>query len=123
VLLVDDDELCLDILEELLVEIFDVRRVESGEKALALASEMLPDVVLLDVNMSGANGYEVCQKIKSNPLLKHTKVVMVTALAFKEDRIKGISAGADDYVTKPFEMDYLFETVKYYAANKTGVAK
>ena len=78
-----------------------------GESGLAKASEILPDLIITDVMMPGIDGYEVCRRIRASELLNHIPVIMVTAMATHEDRMKGFEAGADAYMEKPFHADEL----------------
>src|ERR1700754_2365461 len=73
----------------------------SGADALAICEKAECDIVLLDVMMPDMDGFEVCRRLKSNPATHHLPVVMVTALDQPSDRIKGLEAGADDFLTKP----------------------
>lgn len=82
---------------------FEVLLAENGVDALRMAQEEQPDIILLDVMMPGMDGYEVCQRLKDNPATAFIPVVMITALSQHEHRLKGLSAGADDFVTKPFD--------------------
>lgn len=82
---------------------YDVVEAENGEQALELMSTERPDLVLLDVMMPGIDGFEVCRQLKSRPDTVHVPVVMLTALDKREDRVKGLEAGADDFLSKPFE--------------------
>lgn len=82
---------------------YDVVEAEDGETALALAATAKADLVLLDVMMPGIDGFEVCRQLKADPATLHVPVVMLTALDNREDRVKGLEAGADDFLSKPFE--------------------
>ncbi len=82
---------------------FEVILASNGPDALVAAAEHAPDVILLDVMMPGMDGYEVCQRLKANPQTAHIPVVMVTALSQQESRLQGLRAGADDFITKPFD--------------------
>jgi putative two-component system response regulator len=102
VLVVDDLPKNVEILRRALeARGYEVRGAEDGPGALAAVAEHGPDIVLLDVVMPGMDGFEVCRRIKSNPATRLTPVVLVTGLGDREDRIKGIEAGADDFLTKP----------------------
>jgi len=102
VLVVDDVPANVKLLEaRLSAEYFDVRTAHSGTEALAICERAECDIVLLDVMMPELDGFEVCRRLKSNPLTHHIPVVMVTALDQPSDRIAGLEAGADDFLTKP----------------------
>ena len=102
VLVVDDIPANVKLLEaRLSAEYFDVATAFSGTEALALCERAECDIVLLDVMMPDMDGFEVCRRLKSNPATHHIPVVMVTALDQPSDRIKGLEAGADDFLTKP----------------------
>ena len=81
---------------------FDVVTAQDGATALARAESERPDVVLLDVQMPQLNGFEVCRRLKDMPRTRLLPVVLITGLTTSEDRIRGIDAGADDFITKPF---------------------
>jgi two-component system, cell cycle response regulator len=102
VLVVDDILPNVKLLEaKLSSEYYDVLTATSGEEALRRIVNDSPDIVLLDVMMPGMDGFEVCRKIKSNPAVAHIPVVMVTALTDNQDRVRGLEAGADDFLSKP----------------------
>ena len=102
VLVVDDVPANVRLLEaRLSAEYFDVTTAYSGAEALALCERAECDIVLLDVMMPDLDGFEVCRKLKSNPATHHIPVVMVTALDQPSDRVRGLEAGADDFLTKP----------------------
>ncbi|MEM1300230.1 MAG: response regulator, partial [Pseudomonadota bacterium] len=82
---------------------YDVVEAEDGETALKLAKTEKPDLVLLDVMLPGIDGFEVCRQLKAAPETLHVPVVMLTALDKREDRVNGLEAGADDFLSKPFE--------------------
>ncbi|HEX7075686.1 MAG TPA: PleD family two-component system response regulator [Hyphomicrobiaceae bacterium] len=104
VLVVDDIPANVKLLEaRLSAEYFDVLTACSGREALEVCSRERVDVVLLDVMMPGMDGFEVCRRLKSNPATQHIPVVMVTALDQSSDKIQGLEAGADDFLTKPVD--------------------
>lgn len=113
ILVVDDQPANVRLLEaRLQAEYFDVCTADNGPKALELARLEQPDVILLDVMMPGMDGYEVCRRLKADAATRHIPVVMVTALDQSEDRIKGLDAGADDFLTKPVDEVSLFARVR-----------
>lgn len=91
---------------------YDVIEAYNGEEALEKAKTENPDLILLDVMMPGLTGYEVCQKIRADKKMKDIPIVMITALHEKDDRIKGIEAGADDFISKPFNKAELLARIK-----------
>ena len=104
VLVVDDVPTNLKLLEvRLSAEYFEVILAANGPQALEICERGLCDIVLLDVMMPGMDGFEVARRIKSNPATHHIPVIMVTALDQPADRVKGLEAGADDFLTKPVD--------------------
>lgn len=113
VLVVDDILPNVKLLEaKLTSEYFDVLSATSGPEALEILEREHPDIVLLDVMMPGMNGFEVCARIKENRATTHIPVVMVTALDQPSDRVAGLEAGADDFLTKPVKDVALFARVR-----------
>src|SRR6202158_4788389 len=113
VLVVDDILSNVKLLEaKLSAEYFEVVSAFNGLECLAKMDEALPDIVLLDVMMPGMDGFEVCRRIKSNPKTAHIPVVMVTALDQSSDRVAGLDAGADDFLTKPVDDEALLARVR-----------
>ena len=113
VLVVDDILSNVKLLEaKLTAEYFEVVTAFNGLECLARMEETTPDIVLLDVMMPGMDGFEVCRRIKSNPKTAHVPVVMVTALDQPSDRVAGLDAGADDFLTKPVDDAALFARVR-----------
>ncbi len=113
ILVVDDVEANVRLLEaKLTLEYYDVLTCQDGASALRLAASEQPDIILLDVMMPGMDGFETCRRLKADPKTNHIPVVLVTALDGREDRIKGLEAGADDFVTKPLDDIVLFARVR-----------
>ena len=113
VLVVDDVPPNVKLLEaKLTSEYFDVLTAYSGPEALDVTSREHPDIILLDVMMPGMDGFEVCRRIKADPATAHIPVVMVTALDQPSDRVAGLEAGADDFLTKPVQDMALFARVR-----------
>ena len=104
ILVVDDQPLNVKLLEaKLTSEYYDVLTASDGPSAIEIATTERPDVILLDVMMPGMDGFEVCRRLRAEPVTMHIPIVMVTALSDTEDRVVGLSAGADDFLTKPVE--------------------
>lgn len=119
VLVVDDNPANVKLLEaKLTSEYFDVVTATNGVTALELVKTASPDIVLLDVMMPNMDGFEVCRRIKAEPRTMHIPVVMVTALSDVEDRVRGLKAGADDFLTKPGKDLALFARVRSLARLK-----
>ncbi len=113
VLVVDDIAANVRLLEaKLAAEYFEVMTASSGKEALALIEKQTPDIVLLDVMMPELDGFEVCKRIRANPRTRFLPVVMVTALSDQADRVRGLEAGADDFLTKPVNDLALFARVR-----------
>nr|WP_321979994.1 PleD family two-component system response regulator [uncultured Cohaesibacter sp.] len=120
VLVVDDNPANVKLLDaRLSKEYFDVLCAYSGAEALEILSGNLVDIVLLDVMMPGMDGFEVCRRIKSDPKTVHIPVIMVTALDQASDRVAGLSAGADDFLSKPVNEVALIARVKNLVRVKT----
>ena len=120
VLVVDDILANVKLLDaRLTAEYFEVLTAFSGEEALAVLRAERVDVVLLDVMMPGMDGFEVCRRIKASPKTTHVPVVMVTALDQTSDKVQGLEAGADDFITKPVDDIALVTRVKNLARLKT----
>jgi two-component system cell cycle response regulator len=119
VLVVDDVLANVKLLEaRLTAEYFDVITAMSGPEALDVCARTQCDIVLLDVMMPGMDGFEVCRRLKGDPATQHIPVVMVTALDQPSDRVKGLEAGADDFLTKPVSDIALLARVKSLARLK-----
>ncbi len=113
VLVVDDVPANLRLLEaKLRAEYFEVALAASGPEALALSTAWAPDVILLDIMMPGMDGYEVCRRLKAQPATAHIPVVMVTALTEQAERVRGLEAGADDFISKPVDTALLFARLR-----------
>src|SRR5256885_7037189 len=120
VLVVDDILSNVKLLEaKLAAEYFEVLTASNGEQALARVAADLPDIILLDVMMPGMDGFEVCRRIKSNTRTTHIPIIMVTALDQPTDRVAGLDAGADDFLTKPVDDTALFARVRSLVRLKT----
>lgn len=104
ILIVDDDSIGRETLNALLCEQgYDLAFAKDGFEALTKAAELTPDVILLDVMMPGMDGFEVCRRLRTKPLLTDIPIIMVTSLGDRDSRLNGIKAGADDFISKPFD--------------------
>lgn len=113
ILVVDDVEANVRLLEaKLTLEYYDVITCHDGVSAIGLATAEQPDLILLDVMMPGVDGFETCRRIKAAADTRHIPVVLVTALDGRHDRIKGLEAGADDFLSKPLDDVILMARVK-----------
>jgi two-component system, cell cycle response regulator len=122
ILVVDDTPPNIRLLEACLnAEYFDVLTATNGPEALKICQDGACDIVLLDVMMPGMDGFEVCRRLKTNPATAHLPVVMVTALDQPTDRLRGLEAGADDFLTKPIDEVSLIARVRSLARLKVVI--
>ena len=113
ILIVDDVPANTRLLEaKLVAEYYQVTSARDGFEAITVARDWQPDVILLDVMMPGMDGYECCRLLKDDAATLHIPVVMVTALGEPEERLQGLEAGADDFLTKPVDYDTLMARVR-----------
>ena len=113
VLVVDDEENIIELIRlGLRYEGFEVAVASDGEQALAQAQRTNPDLIILDILMPGIDGLEVCRRLRNNPTTSDVPILMLTAKDDVSERIAGLQAGADDYLTKPFDFYELVERIK-----------
>jgi DNA-binding response OmpR family regulator len=111
ILVVEDDPIIRQTVEYALKRAgFSVHAVSDGGAALEAAARVQPDLVLLDLMLPGMDGYEIAERLRTDD--KETAIVMVTALDTERDKVRGLDAGADDYITKPFSMEELLARVR-----------
>jgi len=119
-ILVVDDE--VDLVETLRfpleLEGFDVIVSYNGEDALNQAREKNPDLILLDIMLPKLDGYKVCRLLKFDERYKHIPILMLTAKTQEKDKLIGKETGADEYITKPFDIDFVISKVKFYLSKK-----
>jgi DNA-binding response OmpR family regulator len=115
ILVVDDEvDLVKTIRFSLEAEGYTVLVSYNGEDALNQARKEAPDLVLLDIMLPKLDGYKVCRLLKFDERYKHIPILMLTAKTQEKDKIVGMETGADEYITKPFDMDELMEKIKAY---------
>jgi adenylate cyclase len=113
ILVVDDTPTNVRLLVDLLQAAgYETAAAKSGEEGLEMVAQFLPDLVLLDVMMPGLNGYDVCARLRSQPSTALLPIVLVTALDGKDDKVRGLEAGADDFLTKPIDRHELLARVR-----------
>jgi len=111
ILVVEDDPIIRQTVEYALKRAgFTVATVADGSQALSAAAQFRPDLVLLDLMLPGIDGYEIAERLRVDD--KETAIIMVTALDTERDKVRGLDAGADDYITKPFSMEELLARVR-----------
>lgn len=103
ILIVDDEISNIEIMNAILEDDYEICFATSGEQALATASAILPDLILLDILMPGMDGFELCRRLKNEAMLADVPVIFTTGLGDTEDEVRGLSLGAIDYVTKPIQ--------------------
>ena len=119
VLVVDDAPENIDLLDGVLNKDYKIKAALNGEKALKIAgSENPPDIILLDIEMPGMDGYEVCRRLKADPQTRDIPIIFVTAKSDESDETKGFEIGAVDYITKPFSPPIVQARVKTHLALK-----
>jgi CheY-like chemotaxis protein len=108
ILIVEDDIDLAEMLDALFQDLgYEVTTTPYGEEALALCEERRPELVILDIYLPDIDGYEVCRRLRSNPLTKHIAVIFLTVRNLKDDKLMGLELGAVDYITKPFDTEEL----------------
>ena len=114
ILIADDDPMNLKFLKEILEDSYTIRTLSSGENVLKETYRFKPNIILLDIMMPGLTGYEVCEQIKADKSLSHIKILLVSAKAMLDEKLRGYDVGADDYITKPFEHEELLAKIKIF---------
>jgi two-component system, cell cycle response regulator DivK len=115
VLVIEDNEDNLRILRDLLTSAgYEPIEAVTGEEGVSLAETHRPDLILMDIQLPGMDGYEATRRIKVNPALRQIPVIAVTSYALSGDEVKAMEAGCDDYVTKPFSPRALLAKIREY---------
>ncbi len=113
ILVIDDDAAILELIAvNLEMAGYEVSQAEDGIKGQALAMQLLPDLIMLDLMLPKVNGFTVCQRLRRNERTAEIPVLMLTALSQTQNKVDGFNAGADDYLTKPFEVEELLARVR-----------
>ena len=113
VVVADDDPEILEVLRiNLMGEGYDVTTARDGHEALETIARLRPELAILDIMMPGMDGIEVCRRIRMDTQLKYLSVILLTARVLPRDKLAGLGAGADDYITKPFDIDELLARVQ-----------
>ncbi len=119
ILIVDDEPVVRLLIEQVLgTEGYELLSVASGDEALRVLPSFDPDIILLDIQMVGMDGYAVCAEIRADDRYHFTKIIMISGCAQVEERLRGYEVGADDYIGKPFDNDELLAKVKVYSRLK-----
>ena len=116
VFIVDDDLTNLKIGKNALSNSYYVYALDSGAEMLKLTENVVPDLILLDINMPGMDGYETLKKIRNTGRIADVPVIFLTARDQRGEIMQGLSHGPDDYITKPFLPDHLIERVRAHLA-------
>jgi len=119
ILIVDDDPMNILIVEEMLREYYDLNTASDEDGALKICEVFKPDLILLDLMLQFTNGYDLCRKLKSNQASAFTKIILISSKALLKDRLFGYQAGADDYLSKPFDRDELLAKVRIFIRLKS----
>ena len=115
ILVIEDHEENRRLLRDLLTSFgYELSEAVTGEDGLVAAEANPPDLILMDIQLPGIDGYEVTRRIKANPALRHIPVIAVTSYALSGDDVKALEAGCDAYVTKPFDPAELLEKIRGY---------
>ncbi len=115
ILIVDDTPINLRVLAKILSDRgYKVRKALNGQIALTACQTLLPDVILLDIMMPDMDGYEVCQRLKSDPKTQDIPVIFISALEDEWDKVKAFKSGGSDYITKPFQIEEVLARVKHH---------
>lgn len=113
-ILVVDDEIHIRTLLKITLEMvgYEVDMAADGQEALEIIGVQIPDLILLDIKMPILNGWQVCERVKTDEKTKHVPIIMVTAFGHKEARQRSLDLGADEFIPKPFETPVILETIK-----------
>jgi CheY-like chemotaxis protein len=122
ILIVDDNPSNLEICHEILDGEFEVVTALDGLEAIRIATQDLPQIILLDVMLPGIDGYETCRRLRQLPEMQRALIVIISAKAMPAERAEGFDAGADAYITKPFDESQLLAVVRSLESQDIGTA-
>jgi two-component system cell cycle response regulator DivK len=115
ILVVEDEEDNRRIMRDLLTSVgYEIIEAGTGEEGVDAAATHVPDLILMDIQLPGLDGYEATRRIKTNPILRHIPIIVVTSYALSGDDIKAFEAGCDAYISKPFSPRALLAKVREY---------
>jgi two-component system, cell cycle response regulator DivK len=114
ILIVEDAECSLDLLVQLLEDSYQVLTAADGAAALMVAGRELPDLIIMDLSLPVMNGWEATRRVKADPTLRRIPVIALSAHAMLGDEEKALRCGCDDYLSKPFDEDLLFEKLRNF---------
>jgi two-component system cell cycle response regulator DivK len=121
VLAIEDHEDNRRILRDLLTSVgYELIEAATGEEGIALAETERPDLILMDIQLPGLDGYETTRRIKANPALQRVPIIAVTSYALSGDDVKALAAGCDAYVTKPFSPRELLAKIRQFLPQGAG---
>jgi signal transduction histidine kinase/ligand-binding sensor domain-containing protein/DNA-binding NarL/FixJ family response regulator len=121
ILIVEDNDDLRNFMQYPLMDTFDVQTAEDGEQAWKIIQEQMPDLVVSDIMMPNMDGFELCRRIKSTYETSHIPIVLLTALTGNAEQLHGLGLGADDYLTKPFDMPLLLQRIKSIIRNRSTI--
>ena len=115
ILVVEDEEDNRRIVRDLLTSVgYEIIEAVTGEEGVEAAETHVPDLILMDIQLPGLDGYEATRRIKANPTLRHIPIIVVTSYALSGDDVKAFEAGCDAYISKPFSPRALLAKVREY---------
>lgn len=119
ILVVEDDEPIRQILSDILeINGFSVLQASDGEAGLKAAAQARPNLILTDIGMPGLDGFEMIKRLRADPVLRHTRVIVISALAERNQIRRGMEVGADDYIPKPFTEDEVIKAIQAQLAKQ-----
>ena len=120
ILIVEDVDFNLDLLVQLLEDDYDIHTATDGAAGLALAEQVRPDLILMDLSLPVIDGWEATRRLKANVMLQHIPIIALTAHAMSGDEARAKAAGCDDYLSKPIDEDLLFAKLQAFLGHNRG---